>query len=85
MLFRSTIETLEFNGREVEDDDRLKIGLQQYHYNNFDEFLGVPLAEVRKNMRPKVVATSVNNIVEEYFMTHQRLDAHVEGRITILE
>ncbi|MBR2669428.1 MAG: bifunctional metallophosphatase/5'-nucleotidase [Solobacterium sp.] len=80
-----TIETLEFNGKEVQDEDRLRIGLQQYHYNNFDEFLGIPLAEVRKNMRPKVVATSVNNIVEEYFMTHQRLDARVEGRITVLE
>ena len=36
-------------------------------------------------MEPRVVATSVNNIVEEYFMTHQGLDAHVEGRLVILE
>ena len=36
-------------------------------------------------MEPRVVATSVNNIIEEYFMTHQGLDAHVEGRLEILE
>ena len=36
-------------------------------------------------MEPRVVATSVNNIIEEYFMMHQGLDAHVEGRLEILE
>ena len=36
-------------------------------------------------MNPRVIATSLNNIVEEYFSTHSGLDAHVEGRIEILE
>ena len=40
---------------------------------------------MKKNMRPKVVATSVNNIIEEYLTVHQGLDARVEGRIVILE
>ena len=34
-------------------------------------------------MKPRVAATSVNNIVEEFLSTHQGLDAHVEGRIVI--
>ena len=61
----------------------LKIAVQNYHYKNFDEFLGVPLEEVKKNMRPRVVATSFNNIVEEFFATHDGLDAHVEGRLEV--
>jgi hypothetical protein len=32
-----------------------------------------------------VVASSFLNIVEEYFSTHQNLDAHVEGRMQILD
>ena len=80
-----TIEELKFRGEDITDDMRLRIGLQNYHYNNFDEFLGIPLEEVRKNMKPRVVATSVNNIIEEYFATNDGLDAHVEGRITILD
>ncbi len=76
---------LKFNGRDVQPDDRLKLCIQNYHYNNFDEFLGVPLAEVKQNRSPRVVAVSVNNIVEEYFSTHQNLDAHVEGRLEIVE
>ena len=47
--------------------------------------MNVPLEEVKQNMRPRVVATSVNNIIEEYFATNDNLDAHVEGRIEIVE
>lgn len=80
-----TIEELTFNGKEIRDDNHLKIGLQNYHFTNFDEFLGVPLEEVKKNHKPRVVATSVNNIIEEYFTTHPGLNAQVEGRIEIVE
>ncbi|MBQ7063411.1 MAG: bifunctional metallophosphatase/5'-nucleotidase [Firmicutes bacterium] len=75
----------DFNGKPIEDDQTLLIAMQSYHYNNFTEFFGVPVEEVVANMKPRVVATSVNNIVEEFFSTHQGLDAHVEGRLVILE
>ena len=80
-----TIESLTFKGEDVTDDMRIKLGIQDYHYNNFDDFFGVPLEEVKTNMNPRVVATSVNNIIEEYFATNNGLDAKVDGRITILE
>ncbi|MBQ1319347.1 MAG: bifunctional metallophosphatase/5'-nucleotidase [Solobacterium sp.] len=79
------IDVLRFNGADITDDQRLKIALQNYHYTNFDEFLGVPLEEVKQNMKPRVVATSVNNIVEEYLTLHQGLDARIEGRIVIFD
>lgn len=80
-----TIESFTFKGEEITDDMRIKLGIQAYHYNNFDEFFGVPLEEVKANMKPRVVATSVNNIIEEYFATNNGLDARIDGRITILE
>ena len=80
-----TIESFTFKGEEITDDMRIKLGIQAYHYNNFDEFFGVPLEEVKANMKPRVVATSVNNIIEEYFATNNGLDAKIDGRITILE
>lgn len=84
---KSTRELKEFTfrGEEIRDDMRLKIALQTYHYNSFDEFLGVPLKEVKKNMPPRIVISSLNNIVEEYFALHQGLDAHVEGRLVLEE
>ena len=88
IVYRKSTHSLEeftFNGEEILPDSRLKIGIQNYHYKNFDEFLGIPLEEVKTNRKPRVVATSVNNIVEEYMATHQGLDAQVEGRLVILD
>lgn len=84
---KSTHELEEFtlNGIAVEELPQITIALQNYHYQNFDEFFGVPLEEVKKNMKPRVIATSVNNIIEEYLSVHDGLDARVEGRITILD
>ncbi|MCR4805620.1 MAG: hypothetical protein K5981_08200 [Clostridia bacterium] len=79
------IEEFTWQGKEIEPGQRLKIALQAFHYNNFEKFFNVPFDEVKANMRPRVVATSVNNIYEEYFATNDGLDAHVEGRIEILE
>ncbi len=79
------IEELTWQGKEIEPDQRLKIGLQAFHYNNFEKFFHVPFEEVKANMRPRVVATSVNNIYEEYFATNDGLDAHVEGRIELVD
>ena len=80
-----TLEELSFRGKEVTDGDEFLIAMQSYHFNNFEQFFNVPLEPIKARMRPRVVATSVNNIIEEYFSTHQGLDAHVCGRIVILE
>jgi len=88
LVYRKSTRELEefaFRGNPIKDDDELLIALMGYHFTNFDEFMGVPLAEVAENMKPRVVATSVNNLIEEYFATHQGLDSHVEGRIVILD
>ena len=79
------LEEFRFHGKDITDDQRITVALQHYHYASFDEFFNVPLAEVARNRKPRVVATSVNNIVEEYFTTHPGLDSHVEGRIEILD
>lgn len=80
-----TLEEFSLNGTPITDDQEILIALQTYHFKNFTEFFGVPYEEVAANMKPRIVAVSQNNIVEEYFSTHQGLDAHVEGRITILD
>ena len=79
------IEELSFRGKEVTDDDEFLIALQNYHFTNFEKFFDVPFGPVKERMRPRVVASSVNNIIEEYLTVHQGLDAHVEGRIVILD
>ncbi len=80
-----SIEKLTMSGKDVKDDDFYLIAVQNYHFVNFESFFGVSFEEVAGNMKPRVIATHVNNIIEEYFSVHPGLDAHVEGRLTILE
>lgn len=84
---KSTHELEEFklNGEDIVPGREILIAIQNYHFASFDEFLGVPLSEVEQNMRPRVVASSLNNIVEEFLATHPGLDAHVEGRLVVLD
>ena len=79
------LEELFFQGKPVEDDDDLSIAIQHYHYSNIETSLGITLEEASRIKKPKVVASSVNNIIEEYFATHQDLDSHVDGRIEIVD
>lgn len=74
-----------FNGNDVEDDMMIRIGLQDYHYNNFSEFFGVPFEEVVKNHKPRVIGSSCCGIYEELLAGTVDLDAKVEGRINIIE
>ncbi|MEA5050444.1 MAG: bifunctional UDP-sugar hydrolase/5'-nucleotidase [Oscillospiraceae bacterium] len=82
---RSQQKFLEFklNGEDIADDRRIRIALQKYHFCNFDDFFGVPLAEVEQNHRARVVATSCCCIFEELLANSNHLDAHVEGRLVI--
>ncbi len=81
----NTLEALEFKGEPVTDDQELTLGLQDYHFNNFEKFFGVPFDEVTANMRPRMVITQQNNVIEEYLSVNPGLDARVEGRITVLD
>ncbi len=57
---RSKQKFIEFKlgGADITDGQRIKIALQQYHFNNFDDFFDLPRAEVEKNRKARMVATS---------------------------
>ncbi len=74
-----------FNGEDLPDTARIKVAIQDYHYNNFEDFFGVPFVEVAMNRRPRVICTSCATVFEELLSDTHNLDAHVEGRITIVD
>ena len=73
------------NGAEIKSDDRIKVALQKYHFSNFDDFFDVPLSEVEKNRKSRIVANSCFCIFEELLVNSVGLDSDVEGRIVILD
>ena len=80
-------ELLEFslNGKEITDDQIIRIALQDFHYKNFTEFFDVPFEEVIANKKPRMVITDDFSIFEELLSSMNNVDSHVEGRITILD
>ena len=84
---RSRHELLEFslNEKAIEDDQIIRIALQDYHFKNFSEFFNVPFEEVCANKKPRMVITEDFSIFEELLSSMNNVDAHVEGRITVLD
>ena len=72
-----------FCGEPVDDARIYKIGLQNFHFVNVEEFFSVPLEEISKNGATKIIATSCREILEEYLSCHQNLDRQVSGRLVV--
>ena len=68
----------------VQDDDSFTLGMQGFHFTNFDNFFNFPVGEVIENAKPVVVATSLNDVIEEHFSMAADLNSKVEGRLVIL-
>lgn len=73
-----------FNGKPIDEDAVYKVALAKFHFNSFEEFFNIPLAPIVERARPKIVSTSINDIVEQYLSDHQHLNASIEGRLVVL-
>ena len=73
-----------FDGVPADDNKLYRIGMQKYHYNSFEKYFGFSSKEFTQFHPVKVVSTSAREIIEEYLTDHQMLDAHIDGRITLI-
>ena len=63
----------------------LSVGIQNFHFNNFDEFFGIPLKEVLENRESKVVSTNDFDNIYEYLATNNIIDVSLEDRLVVVE
>ncbi len=75
---------LGFNGSHVRDDSFYTMGLQNYHFLNVENFLGISMQELEKNQKPRVISTSAQDILTEYLSSHHRLNYEFNQRLTVL-
>ena len=73
------MERCEFRNKEVEDNDSIKIALQDFHLNNFEDFFGFPLPD-----EPVLVVNDDLAVYEEMLLNRKDVDSKVEGRIVII-
>jgi 5'-nucleotidase len=83
---RKTHEFLAFDydGRPMKDDQIFSLGLQNFHFNNMADSFHVNTEEIFANEKPRVIATSCFQIIEDYLSAHQHLDHQVGERLIIL-
>lgn len=69
---------------ESPDEERIfRLAMQEFHFNLLEENFGISRKELEEYGAVRCVSTSSFDILEEYFLTHQHLDAKQEGRITL--
>jgi len=64
---------LSFNGKEIEDDDIFKVGIQSYHFANLHSFLNISYKEAELIRKPRVISTSCLDLIDEYLTTHKQV------------
>ena len=84
---KSNRELKEFSlyGAVIEDEKIYKIGLQYYFYLNMKDFFSVSQEEVAVNGKPRRIATSCREVLDEYLSCHRNLDHQISGRLEILD
>lgn len=73
--------SLEIGGNPVEMDRTYQIGLQSYHAMNSEKFLGFTMQELSELNPPRILATSMQSVIDEYLRAHQAINREVEGRL----
>ena len=75
----------ELNGEEVQDDRIYVVGIQEFHYNNLEDFFNVTHAEVEANGKPSILTTSDVQTLLGYFEENKHLGLGVEGRLEVID
>ena len=78
------LEELSLCGEPIENEKIYKIGLQHYFYLNMKDFFSLSHKEIELNGKPRRVATSCREVLDEYLSCHQNLDRQISGRLEIL-
>ncbi|MEG4499791.1 bifunctional UDP-sugar hydrolase/5'-nucleotidase [Microcoleus sp. F10-C6] len=78
---QSQLESLSINGQPVQADTKYTICVEEFHYKNSLQSLGITIEELTKLDNAKVVSTSFHDVLEEFFSHHQNLNSHIEGRL----
>ncbi|GAB1537610.1 hypothetical protein NUACC21_02590 [Scytonema sp. NUACC21] len=72
------VESLNINGQSIQEDSLYTICIDGYRYQNSEPNLGITHEELGNS---KVISTSCQDILEEFFGHHQNINSYIEGRL----
>ncbi|NLL63314.1 MAG: bifunctional metallophosphatase/5'-nucleotidase [Ruminococcaceae bacterium] len=73
----------DFRGEPIKEDMVYEVALQEFHLNNFADFFGFPIEEIKDNGKIRVLATSVQDVLVEHLPLVEHRDQKIEGRMVI--
>ncbi len=73
--------SLKIKGKPVGNKKNYTICLQGYHFKNAPAYLNLTHEELLSSGQEKMVATSAQQVLEEYLRNHQNLSRQIEGRL----
>ena len=77
------MDSFQLNGRDIKNNDILRVGLQKYHFVNMEEAFNKKLEDLEELEKTRIVATSCRDVIEEYMSTHQHLDVTKLDRLKV--
>ncbi|MFH1601942.1 MAG: bifunctional UDP-sugar hydrolase/5'-nucleotidase [Candidatus Shapirobacteria bacterium] len=78
---KKKLVSLKINNKIVSDQKKYTLCLQGYHFKNAPAYLNITHEELLASPNHKVVATSAQQVLEEYLKSHQNLSPKTEGRL----
>lgn len=78
------LQSLAVSDRPVADERTYTLALPDYHLRSSASFLNITREELSALGQPRVVTTSVREVLEEYLRNNQNLNRKVEGRLVYL-
>ncbi len=82
---RQQVTDLLFDGQPIDDHRLFHVGLQDFHFKNIRDFLGLSEAEIKTNKPPRVVSTSTFSVIEEWLCRQELVTAPTDRRWITLE
>ena len=73
------------DGEDIQDDKIYTVGIQEFHYNNLEDFMGVTPEEVEANCEVKTLTTSDVQTLLEYFNNNKHLGFDVDDRLEVVD
>ncbi len=69
------------NNQPVIDNNFYKFSIQNFHYGNCKNYLNISSDELTASGKTKVVTTSIQQVLEEFFRNNQNTSREIEGRL----
>ncbi len=73
------------DGVELRDQEVYSVALQNFHYSNMEEFLNISPSEIEDLAKPKVLAVSCVNVLQESLFSGMGRHSKLEKRLEIIE